>query len=313
MKLIYFFLFSPLLFSFIVNEKTQQTDWEKYGFWEKVKSMKETRYYAKVKDSAIIKEEITDNSYASYEILFNSVGFITEYHANYPKKSINTYKLYTYWEDKVVLIREYNAKGELKSKEVFEYNKQESVTEQASYRDEKFFEKRSYSYDKNENLVSIVYKNQSRKKNKKWEYSYDGNGKKAESFLTDGKIKKNNNWKEKHFYKYNEAGKLICDSAITFPDKFSEKTIYKYNNAGKRTDVINYNDIGEINWSTNYKYDADGNISELTNYDNVMGLKHTDTTYHKYIYDAKGNWIQKTSYDTNLFPTIITERIFEYY
>jgi len=124
---------------------------------------------------------------------------------------------------------------------------------------------------------------------------------------------KKKNWTEKHFYKYDETGRLICDSAITFPDKYFEKTIYKYDNAGRRTDVVNYDNSGEINWSYSNKYDEHGNILEFTNYDNIMGLKHSDTTYHKYIYDEKGNWTQKTSYDSNLFPTIITERIFEYY
>ena len=55
MKLSYFLLFSPLFFSLIAKEKTLQTDRDKYNLEGNVKSMKETRYYAKIKDSAIVK------------------------------------------------------------------------------------------------------------------------------------------------------------------------------------------------------------------------------------------------------------------
>src|SRR5687767_10909408 len=156
MKRKYLLFALPLLFSFV--EKSTPSDRDKYNLEGKVKSMKETRYYAKVTDNEIVKVEISDNSYASYYILFNLQGFITEYHALYPKKSVNTKKIYSYEKDALVQVEEFNVAGEVKAKEVFDYNIKGALSTQSSYRDGKFTEKKSYEYDKQENISSISYK-----------------------------------------------------------------------------------------------------------------------------------------------------------
>lgn len=302
-----------LLSSFSGGVKEPISDLDKYVLKGKVKSLKETRYYAKIKDTAIIKEAISDNSYASYYILFSESGFITEYHALYPKKSVNTKKIYSYSDGRLTEINEYGADGELKSKQVFEYDKKGNLAEDALYRDGKFFEKHSYSYDDKGRLLMHTYKNVHWKKNKSWNYFYDDTGKKTEVFVYTGRKKKKMSWEEKHLYGYDQSGNLVLDSVVDYPDQFSQKTVYRYDAAGRKTEINNYDNNNSKDWGNTFKYDELGNITELGTFENNGGLKFSDTNYRKYIYDTTGNWIEKTSYDVNLSPTIITERIIEYY
>ncbi|MEW6468638.1 MAG: hypothetical protein AB1458_06920 [Bacteroidota bacterium] len=302
-----------LLLAFTGKKHVAPSDWDKYGLNGKVKSLKETRYYARVKDSAIVKEEIRDNSYASYLILFNASGFITEYHALYPKKSVNTRKVYSYNEGKLAEINEYNAEDSLKVKQSFSYDKEGRLTEESTYRNKKFFEKRLYEYDADGRRTSLTHKVSWSKKVTSWQYSYDAQGRMSASVLYEGKSKKKARWKETHVYAYTSDGRLRLDSVLTWPGKFSEKTVYTYDASERRKEAVSYDEDGDMIWKESFQYDEQGNITERSTYENTFGLQYFDKSYAKYVYDTQGNWTQKTSFDVNLYPTIITERVIEYY
>lgn len=138
---------------------------------------------------------------------------------------------------------------------------------------------------------------------RKLEYDQSGNVIKEVSYNIHG------NPYRQFTYEYDEDGNKI--KAYDHESILYHKQVFKYDDQGNEVEQANLDENGNITNKRTSSYDAQGNLIEVNHYHADERLDFRVS--YQYEYDEQGNWTKKTkSYSTDT-PTIILERIYQYY
>jgi len=159
------------------------------------------------------------------------------------------------------------------------------------------------------------------------------------------KIEEDNYWNLtldfKLFFKYDTKGNMTEEDDYENGNLLVDKMLYSYDSIGNMIEEIHFTFPSEVGYKKKgedknfFKYDSNRNLIELFScnlkdtfleyskkYDNKNNqIKYTvynenntfqSSTEYKYDYDKTGNWIREIDFEHNK-PTMITERVIEYY
>lgn len=314
--------------SCVTDNKTKLSDIEKLDLKGNIKSIKSIQYLANEKFGEIVKEKVTWDKYANYNILFNKAGNQIEYseysYDNLEAKTIFKYdekgniteqneyssngnlqeklKLKTDDEGNPIMCDIYKSDGKLKNKIIWvrikkkikEYQKSDSIGKLVS----KFIN----TYDKDNLIESIEYGLEGRLE-KKYFFKYDSNGNQIEIQVLNSDenlikletsvFDKNNNLVENNIY----------DSNGTLKNKHS----YKYDIQNNLIEHTNNDiDVGTFTYKYNEKEDLYEQVNFNLKKEKTYDLKRT------YKYDSFGNWTEMIEFN-GIIPKTITEREIVYY
>ncbi|MDP8080057.1 hypothetical protein [Phocoenobacter skyensis] len=310
--LLFIFLFSKNI-SYCKDLGNSQSDWEKYGVKDKVKSYTTTKYTVKEVNGKIIKDKKLCSLYDCEYFLFDNKGNLLE-KTVYDELNQPIFEEYYQYDNNGNKIAEHRyINGNINNGVSYKYNTNRDNIEEIQYLNSHILTKITRKYDINHNKIEENTYNVKGGLDYKYGYVYDINN----NLIQKNIYRNNGSLEYKEIYQYDKNGNQINKKVVyTEGESKNYRIEYVYNSYGKQIKQVKYDANGSINYTFIYKYDDKNNMIQRSHYikNNLNESKQDILVYQETSqYDVNRNIIKRTYYDTRYSVGSIDGNLISYF